>query len=139
MNHTYHVGFTGTRFGMTDHQRHLLTMKLSAIKARHGVVVFRHGDCLGADAEAHEIALDLGFSITIHPPIKAHLRAYCAAPGAVILRPKAYLERDMDIVDGSSCLIATPKTVMEERRSGTWATIRYARRSGKPVTLLHPY
>jgi hypothetical protein len=57
----------------------------------------------------------------------------------VILRPKAYLERDMDIVDGSSCLIATPKTVMEERRSGTWATIRYARRSGKPVTLLHPY
>lgn len=35
-------------------------------------------------------------------------------------------------------LIAAPRTLEEERRSGTWATIRYAKRCGRPVMILAP-
>jgi hypothetical protein len=44
----------------------------------------------------------------------------------------------MDIVVESELLIATPKEVKEQLRSGTWATVRRARKVGIPIILITP-
>jgi len=52
--------------------------------------------------------------------------------------PKPYLERNHNIVDESELLIACPKSKEEELRSGTWATVRYARKKGVRIILIYP-
>lgn len=127
------VGFTGTQQGMTPRQKEELRELLIALNP----VAFHHGDCIGADAEAHEIVLSLGIEITIHPPHYSGKRAFCKR--AQFVHPTAeYLQRNRDIVDDTSHLIAAPKTAQEELRSGTWATVRYARIVGNNVTILEP-
>jgi predicted Rossmann fold nucleotide-binding protein DprA/Smf involved in DNA uptake len=49
---------------------------------------------------------------------------------------KPYLDRNKDIVRVSIGLIAAPKTNKEEQRSGTWSTVRYATKTGKPLIIL---
>ena len=93
-----------------------------------------HGDCLGGDAEFHAICLDLEFEIHIHPPLIPKNRAFCH-PADFTYTPKAYLSRNHDIVDACDILIAAPAKP-ETRRSGTWATIRYARKQKKPIALI---
>jgi hypothetical protein len=95
-----------------------------------------HGDCIGGDAAADEIARQYGIRRVIHPPENPSKRARCA--GEVILPEKAYLDRNHDIVDVSDVLVACPKGMMEEQRSGTWATVRYARKLGRKVMILFP-
>ncbi len=53
-----------------------------------------------------------------------------------VLESKPYLERNRDIVDASEVLIACPSTREEVMRSGTWATVRYARKKGMKITLI---
>lgn len=130
-----HIGFTGTQAGMSQHQKDTLRRLLTAAVLENVPVAFHHGDCTGADAEAHEIALSRDCVIIIHPPIKRIKRAFCQNAHE-ILPPKDYLERNHDIVDASIGLIAAPKSNQEELRSGTWATIRYARKMNKRVILL---
>lgn len=48
-------------------------------------------------------------------------------------------EGDHDIVDATAVLVACPKEEEgEELRSGTWATVRYARRRHRPVYVVRP-
>jgi len=129
-----HIGFTGTREGMTDYQKKLLGIILTAATIDN-IVVFHHGDCKGADEEAHTIALMHDCRVIIHPPVRCIMRAYCQAAHE-ILPPEDYLERDRRIVDSCIGLIAAPKSDKEERRSGTWYTVRYARKMNKKVILL---
>lgn len=49
--------------------------------------------------------------------------------------PGGYLKRDDAIVKESNELVAFPRTAREILRSGTWATIRRARKAGVPVRL----
>ena len=127
------VGFTGTRKGMTEKQKSELKwvifeyLQYSAIKEVH------HGDCVGADSEFHHVMQDL--TVVIHPPEDDRYRANCR--GNIILEPKPYLERNHDIVDACDVLIATPEGP-EKQRSGTWATIRYARKLGKHIVIVDP-
>jgi hypothetical protein len=51
---------------------------------------------------------------------------------------KPPLERNHDIVDQADVMIATPRTMQEEQRSGTWATIRYARKKGRELHIIWP-
>ena len=44
------VGFTGTQSGMTDKQKKELKTLLLAVATE-----LHHGDCIGADREAHDI------------------------------------------------------------------------------------
>jgi hypothetical protein len=125
------VGFTGTQKGMSKRQKESLKEALS-----DGVTELHHGDCIGADAQADTIARELGIDVVIHPPINALKRAFCAKAGDVVWEPAPYLERDHDIVDETEELIAAPHGDKEELRSGTWATIRYARQLDKTVTIL---
>lgn len=122
------VGFTGTQRGMSERQKEALEAILAA------AYELRHGDCVGGDKEAHEIARRLGLRVVIHPPSDPKKRAFC--DGDVILPPKPYLVRNHDIVEAVSVLIAAPRIDEEELRSGTWATVRYARSVGKRVLLL---
>jgi len=126
------IGFTGTRKGMTDDQKEAFKAFLEAHKPEE----FHHGDCVGADADAHKIAKKLKIKIVIHPPEDGKHRAFCK--GGKILKPKPYLERNHDIVGVCSVLIACPKQKREIRRSGTWATVRYARKMNKALSIMFP-
>lgn len=124
------IGFTGTSEGIPEPQL-LAAMKL-LIKGAE----LHFGDCVGADAQAWYLATAWGFRTVAHPPIDPKKRAFCKADE--IRAPKPYIERNHDIVDECERLIATPRTMEEELRSGTWATIRYARKLKKPVIIVTP-
>src|SRR5262245_60390687 len=133
---TLHIGFTGTRYGMNPHQTQALYDYLQR-RTSEGEVHFHHGDCIGADAEAHRIAFLLGAILHVHPPASPIYRAYCVGPSRVIrYEPLPYLARNWMIVEACTILLAAPQTDTEVRRSGTWATIRYARRQEKRVMIL---
>lgn len=97
---------------------------------------FHHGDCIGADAQAHQIATALRVWRVVHPPEDANKRALCF--GDRYMPAKPYLVRNREIVDVSDLLIAAIKEDAEELRSGTWSTIRYARKTRKPVLIISP-
>lgn len=133
-----YIGFTGTRHGMSTKQLEMLTNIfeeeiVSTIHPSKGITLC-HGDCLGADREAHNLAIDLGMDVIIHPPLQSIHRAYCTS-ALKSYPPKSYLERNRDIVDCSDYLIAAPLT-MKEYRSGTWYTINYAKSVDKPIIIL---
>jgi hypothetical protein len=118
---------------MTAEQKVTLERELKQSRA----LWLHHGDCKGSDAQAHKIAFDLGIKICIHPPSKRTERAY--ATGASKTMPaKPYIERNHAIVSDTLLLIATPDTAAEKLRSGTWATIRYARLRGRPIIIINP-
>ena len=127
------VGFTGTQDGMTMSQRVTLIKELLMVSTNGE---FNHGDCIGADAEAHIEARELGFFITKHPPKNTSKQAFCVVDKTLV--PKDYIERNHDIVDATEMLIATPKGMQEELRSGTWATVRYARKLHRPIIIIWP-
>ena len=131
----WRLGFTGTHLGMTVQQEATLR-KLLASKI---VFEFHHGCCVGADAQAHGIAHDLHIKKVLHPPVNPAKRALCELdPGDVELPKKPYLDRDHDIVDNTDVLIAAPASTREDIRSGTWATVRYARRKGRVIMMIDP-
>ena len=124
------IGFTGSRNGLTEAQTERLTDLLVEMKPHE----FHHGDCVGADEGAFELAHPLGVWTICHPPTDPKLRAYTR--NSQIRDPKHYLARNHDIVDETDHLIACPGKMEEEGRSGTWATIRHARKTGKPITII---
>jgi len=126
------IGFTGTQRGMSYEQGETLLAFLS----RNETNEFHHGDCIGADAEAHEIAKACHIPIYIHPPLIPKKRAF--KHSKFTYPPKLYLERNHDIVDVCSILIACPHSRSEEMRSGTWATIRYAKKKNKETKIIWP-
>lgn len=126
------IGFTGTREGMTQHQKEQFVLKMFELLPDE----FHHGDCEGADAEAHDIVRELlpKVKIVVYPPLSFRKRAM--KQGDEMLEPEAYIKRDYKIVDSTDCLIGAPKTDAEQIRSGSWTTIRYARKTGKPNYVL---
>ena len=128
-----HIGFTGTRSGMTEEQLVKMTLIFMEWIAK-GPTTLHHGDCVGADQQAHHMARIKGLTIIIHPPSDNRRRAFC--DGDAETEPKPYLVRNQDIVDECSFLIAAPKSAPEEQRSGTWATVRYARKTGRDGIIL---
>lgn len=129
------VGFTGTREGLTDEQREEVTRLLK--EHLRDDSQFHHGDCIGADYEAAQIAQEMGYHVVGHPPINPKARAFFESDNE--RAPKGYLARNEDIVMFSDVLIACPKSIVEEiKGSGTWWTVRYARRIKKPIYLVLP-
>lgn len=124
-------GFTGPREGMTDNQQLALAYLL-----RSGDTL-RHGRCIGADAQADATGRACGCHTIAHPGPVPSLTA--PTRSTEVRAPKPFHERNRDIVDESACLIAAPQTLQEEMQgSGTWQTIRYARKRGVPVIILDP-
>lgn len=131
-----HVGFTGTQVGMTQQQ----IVKVVLVLTNLGRALWaHHGDCVGADAQFHEICRSHGFvaGITGHIPDNDKKRAFCQFD--VEAEPREYLVRNRDIVNVSDVMIATPRQAVNQPvGSGTWYTIRYTRRQGKPLALVLP-
>lgn len=74
--------------------------------------------------------------IHIHPCTLSDQRVYLAGDKGE--QPVNPLVRNHTMVDLASVVIATPSSLKEQQRSGTWATIRYARKQKKEVILLNP-
>lgn len=131
-----HLGFTGSSNTITGEQKEALLKELSRLLDK-GVHTFHHGDCVVADQYAHYAAKMLGYVIHIHPPINPYARAFCV--GANVMHEcKEYLDRNHDIVDSSDLLIAVSESTVEVLRSGTWSTIRYAKKLRKPIKIIFP-
>src|SRR6266446_5381502 len=130
------IGFTGTQKGMTDYQKNELRISLTSCKViALNRAEFHHGDCIGSDVEACQIALGHGFFIVVHPPTNESKRAFVEHD--VMLPAKDYIARNHDIIDDTDILYACPDGP-EKLRSGTWATIRYALKRKKKVVIFHP-
>lgn len=126
---TERIGFTGTQRGMSVYQKRILTDLL----IMHQPMEIHYGMCIGADTELHHIFFllktkgDIKSSAKIigHPP--KNKKKYVWRICHEYWSEKDYMDRNHDIVRESQLLIGCPMFGMETIRSGTWATIRYAR------------
>lgn len=142
------IGFTGTRKGMSDNQSRHFSQIIYNLMFKP-FTTLKMGDCIGADLQASKIYVEImeGAFLDIHPPtnpqyrawigIKQLLRGEHSLKEVKIFKEKPYGVRDKDIVDECTLLLAAPLDEnKEELRSGTWQTVRYARKIKKPYILL---
>lgn len=130
------IGFTGTQRGMTGHQLLSVDWWLGYFNQFGDITEIHHGGCIGADQEFHSMCLGLGLPVPIvHPAsdVDDSKRAYLAGKIVQFIVAKPALKRNHDIVDSVDILIATPAQNNEILRSGTWATIRYAKKVGRVI------
>lgn len=126
-----YVGFTGSRQGMTSEQARAFHALMLDLKP----AALIHGDCVGADAQAHQYALVTNLKICVHPPAESALRAFCKDAHWVGL-PRSYYARNRAIVEACDVLIACPSSIVQH--GGTWSTIKIAARLKKPVFVVYP-
>lgn len=132
------VAFTGTRRGMQDSQQARLRERLEALRDAHGQVWLCHGDCVGADAQAHAIAKALGYKVAVFPPDRDGQRAF-VTDYDWIATPKPFLVRDDLMVKHAHTVFGTPHQFKEVYRgSGTWYTIRRACAARKAGEIIYP-
>lgn len=135
----FKIGFTGTQEGMSDTQKSNFMAALLVFESMHGArnLEFHQGQCIGADHDALLLVKTReGIWTVSHPPLdirKAH-DLECDE-----VRPSyTYLERNHNIVDSVNVLLAAPRSWKEELRSGTWSTVRYARKINRPYQVIWP-
>lgn len=135
------LGFTGTREGLTEQQKDALRQVFLRLRPTE----FHQGCCVGGDEQATELLRDLSYAEDL---LLIRTVAYpCTLWGLVSKKawelstevrfPEETLKRNRDIVDAVGHLVACPKGP-EEQRSGTWSTVRYARKQKKPITVIWP-
>lgn len=123
------IGFTGTQLGMTGAQKEALRRLLAGKEGE-----FHHGECIGADDEANAIARAARLWTVGHPPTD---QKKWAKPFVDERRKaKPYLDRNKDIVLETEVLVAAPASGTEQLRSGTWSTVRFARKLGRKIVLI---
>ena len=148
------IGFTGTRQGMTSSQLTSVMTFLDKMKPRKEALEesrsdptflknfysAHHGCCVGSDIQFATLAKRYKFWVVGHPssdtPIYQIPVEQCSSDE--LTSPKPALIRNHDIVNGRELVFATPKTLKEEIRSGTWAAIRFALKSNIPVKVVWP-
>jgi hypothetical protein len=126
------LGFTGTRRGMTEDQKESVRDFMLIFEPDE----FIHGGCVGADEEAARIASELGIWTNELPGNILWYRTQFRSNETHF--PQHPLKRNRVIVRTCDYLLACPFQYEEIRRSGTWATIRYARELGKPMLIIQP-
>ena len=128
------IGFTGSRYGMSQHQQAAL-IDLLAVSLPDEA---HHGMCIGADAQFHELIRKLYPKCRIigHPPVNESRMAKIKCDA--LWQPDNYLTRDRHIVHQVGALIATPSTFNPTPYSGTWYTVQYALSLDIPVYVIKP-
>jgi len=129
------IGFTGTRRGMSRAQRRFVQRELGALERFDE---FHHGDCIGADVQA-AVMVGQEFPATrivVHPCNIARMRAHSVCTMA--FEPLPPLQRNRNIVKACDYLLAVPGEEEEVLRSGTWSTIRYARKKAVSLCVVTP-
>ena len=130
------VGFTGTR-SITLADMPIIRQIVTALPDNAHVIT---GACIGVDAAVARVARQRGLHVhTVVPAdrsrVDPHWRDYCTTfeempPGT------DYRARNTRIVELSTDIIAIADRAEDDpksRRSGTWMTVRIARKAGKPV------
>lgn len=115
------LGFTGTRTFITCAQREVLRDWVDRAREVH------HGACIGADEECHNIALEAGKLIVVHPPIDTSrmMTPNWNHPNVTVREHKPYHPRNRDIVNASTHLLALPDGPWKPF-GGTWYTVDFA-------------
>jgi len=135
------IGFTGTRTGMTTAQWETVGLIMAEALDIKKPNEWHDGDCVGADEQAHGIAVTLKRVADIethgHPCNKDEWRANKDFDVMHEVMPP--LVRNRIIVDSVDLMIAAPKEYENVvRGSGTWATIRYSFRKKKRLYIVWP-
>ena len=142
------VGFTGTRGEVEDghysgmNPRQQRSCELFAERFKIAELV--HGGCVGSDEQMHRIVIgfcpDAQVAIRPGPDLGGEFVAqWCLSEGGTVVLPgKSHFARNRDIVDNVDVMIATPPTVTDPGRGGTWYTINYAKKVGKPLLIFFP-
>jgi hypothetical protein len=133
---TLNIGFTGTQKGMTDFQCLTVGNFLRIYEREPTELWFLQGDCIGADHEASFMAYGMGYKIWTFPPIHSSKRAWMKSDR--METPREYLTRNHNIVKACDMLVAAPAEDTEVLRSGTWATIRYAKKLDVHTFIVYP-
>jgi hypothetical protein len=135
------IGVIATRSAITE-PRSIRLHELMIFLAARGVVEAHHGVCIGGDVVFHEEARRLEMYIVGHPGVDNKWRKNGRAESISCDEwwpEKPFLERNKDIVKAVDLMIAMPAEMEERRRgSGTWFTIREARRQNKPLFIIWP-
>ena len=131
------IGMTGSREGISSDAKKMLKRQLKSYQKKDAQYEFHHGDCIGADKKFHKYVRKYckKGKIIIHPPNVDIMRGYCKGDE---VKTQPYLVRNKNIVDQTDMLIAFPSSRTEQQRSGTWSTIRYARKKGKKIMIIFP-
>jgi hypothetical protein len=135
------VGFTGTQRGMSYFQQILVEKRLALLAPE----LLIHGACVGADYQADKFAAQLAIDRHAYPSnvytkrvSEQVLRAHEGSSLLYEPTPLAPLTRNKFIVEKCDFLIACPGEEFERLRSGTWATIRYAKKVGRSGVIFYP-
>lgn len=132
------VGFTGTRRGMTVTQRAAVRQTLVAWDDRYFLDEAHHGGCVGADLEFNALCEQMGLRVIVHPSMVGRQTQSVLKTAHRVMTPLPPLVRNKCIVTDTDVLLAAPATVHEIVRSGTWATVREARRRLRPIAIIAP-
>lgn len=134
--HFKHLAFTGSKDRLTTSQKAALEDEI--IDHREAGYLWMHnGDCVMSDEYAARMWVKYNGKVMLHPPIADKYRAFFEK-ATIVCEPREYLVRDHHMVDCSKRLIATPQTFDEQVRSGTWTTVRYARKLRLGITIVLP-
>jgi hypothetical protein len=135
------IGFTGTRKGLTEKQSASLHELLRVFCPTE----FHHGCCVGSDLQSEEVMLELireGMTCELHqhPPTDMRLAEVRTFPGVetILYTQKLYLDRNREIVDAVDVMVACPAEKEEQKRGGTWYTVRYTIKQGVGLYILYP-
>lgn len=137
------VSVTGSEVGPFPAQGEALVGLWAPLRRQLGrPVTLSHGDCVGVDVWSAGVAEFLGWETEAYPwdrpgwhnPKRGYHRS------SVIHRPNPDpMDRNWTLarvaIDG---LYALPETKHEVMRSGTWSTVRRARKLGRKITLVLP-
>ncbi len=131
------VGFTGTGRGMTAWQARSVGEILRKWDNRSPE--FHYGLCYGADDQAARRARRLGYRLVAHPGPDPARRGKVMPDE--MREPLPFLERNTNIAQEANVVVATPfggPEIGEKLRSGTWSTIRRARKFRRPLWIVWP-
>lgn len=129
------VGFTGSRDPLPSAQKAALERLLYRLDDEERIAEGHHGDCIEGDMEFDRWCRSVGIERHAHPGPDGPNRARSDAQ--VIYAPQPFLVRNRDIVDACDVMVSCPSGP-ERQRSGTWATVRYARKLGRRLIVVWP-
>lgn len=132
-------GVTGTRHGAVKEQKASLLIRIAKITEKldgRFEPWLIHGGCIGVDIQTHLICKGFGWKTWVLPGPYGPDPACCDADEMEENRP--FIERNHLIVDRCGAMHALPDRHTEVMRSGTWATIRYARKIRRRLVIIWP-
>lgn len=129
------LSFTGTRRGMKPAQYERVFFAVKQTAWTRAV----HGCCHGSDREFHDLTSSLAHDLFPSNEEQHQWALQNSFGGRNVIYPiMPPIERDKKMVDLGNTLIATPGGMQEIVHSGTWTTIRYARRIRRHTIICWP-